>query len=105
MGYIEDSFYNQQILNKSKFNYETELIIEFDHFINLVRKIRFEVGKTKSILKLVIISSKKIKWIEDNIFLINSIFNFSKIEYLKSYKAKDHKVIVISGIKFILEIN
>ncbi len=103
LGYIEDSFYNQQILNKSKFNYETELIIEFDHFINLVRKIRFEVGKTKSILKLVIISSKKIKWIEDNIFLINSIFNFSKIEYLKSYKAKDHKVIVISGIKFILK--
>ena len=102
LGFIKDSLYTQFINSESRINYENRTINDFDSFINLIRKIRFEIGDSKSKFRLIIISERKVKWIDDNIFLIDSIFKFNDIQYNKK-RNKNDKVLVVSGTKLALE--
>jgi len=46
----------------------------------------------------------KINWIDENIFLLTSIFKFESIEYKKEIinENKNHKILVIFGLKLII---
>ncbi len=103
LGYIKLSFYEQQINLKPDLVFEKKVSNDFEYVIDLLRKIRFEIGKTHSESNLVIISKKKVNWIDNNIFLINSIFKFNQIKYENSYDSKNQKVFIVSGLKFIIE--
>ncbi|MAI75755.1 MAG: valine--tRNA ligase [Rickettsiales bacterium] len=89
LGYIKNSYYSQ-LIDSEKFNYfKKKNVSDFNYFIELVKKIRFELSQNSSkSLKLFIISEKKINWIEQNLFLLNSIFNFNSVNYLKKDNSK-----------------
>tara|TARA_X000000950_G_scaffold289427_1_gene413287 strand:- start:4641 stop:7238 length:2598 start_codon:yes stop_codon:yes gene_type:complete len=103
LGYIKNSYYSQ-LIDSEKFNYfKKKNVSDFNYFIELVKKIRFELSQNGSkSLKLFIISEKKINWIEQNLFLLNSIFNFNSVNYLKKDNSKK-KIIIVKNIKFILD--
>ena len=103
LGYIKNSYYNQ-LIDSEKFNYfKKRNVSGFNYFIELVKKIRFELSQNNSeSSKLFIISEKKINWIEQNLFLLNSIFNFNSVNYLKKDNSKK-KIIIVKNIKFILD--
>ncbi len=103
LGYIKNSYYSQLICLE-KFNYfKKKNFSDFNYFIELVKKIRFELSQNSSkSSKLFIISEKKINWIEQNLFLLNSIFNFNSVNYLKKDNSKK-KIIIVKNIKFILD--
>ncbi len=104
LGFIKNSFFNELIKTDSKLTHEKETIIEFNNFIELLKKIRFEIGNIKKLkFNLIIISKNKIHWIDKNIFLINSIFRFNEVKYKEKCDENNNKVIVVSGLKFILE--
>ena len=102
LGYIEQSYFNEQI-NKKKNYVENQTVKEFEYFIELVKKIRFEKNNFHNKqLKLLIFSKHKIKWIEENIFLLQSIFDFEEIIYAKEgYSEK--KILIVKNVKFILD--
>ena len=103
LGYIKNSYYSQ-LIDSEKFNYfKKRNVSGFNYFIELVKKIRFELNQNSSkSSKLSIISEKKINWIEQNLFLLNSIFNFNSVDYLKKDNSKK-KIIIVKNIKFILD--
>ena len=103
LGYIKNSYYSQ-LIDSEKFSYfKKRNVSDFNYFIELVKKIRFELSQNSSkSLKLFIISEKKINWIEQNLFLLNSIFNFNSVNYLKKDNSKK-KIIIVKNIKFILD--
>lgn len=103
LGYIKNSYYSQ-LIDSEKFNYfKKRNVSGFNYFIELVKKIRFELSQNNSkSSKLFIISEKKINWIEQNLFLLNSIFNFNSVNYLKKDNSKK-KIIIVKNIKFILD--
>ena len=103
LGYIKHSYYSQ-LIDSEKFNYfKKRNVSDFNYFIELVKKIRFELNQNSSkSSKLSIISEKKINWIEQNLFLLNSIFNFNSVDYLKKDNSKK-KIIIVKNIKFILD--
>ena len=49
--------------------------------LDVIKKIRFEIGNNKSKFSLFILSKKKVIWIDKNIFLLTSIFKFESVEY------------------------
>ena len=103
LGYIKHSYYSQ-LIDSEKFNYfKKRNVSDFNYFIELVKKIRFELNQNSSkSSKLSIISEKKINWIEQNLFLLNSIFNFNSVNYLKKDNSKK-KIIIVKNTKFILD--
>ena len=103
LGYIKNSYYSQ-LIDSEKFNYfKKRNVSGFNYFIELVKKIRFELSQNNSkSSKLFIISEKKINWIEQNLFLLNSIFNFNSVNYLKKDNSKK-KIIIVKNTKFILD--
>ena len=104
LGFIEDSFYNVKLNIDLNFKFKSEEINDFKKFIELIKKIRFEIGNNKSNFSLFILSKEKINWIDKNIFLLTSIFQFESIEYKKEIinEIKNHKTLVIFGLKFII---
>ncbi len=103
LGYIKDSFYDHPI-DLDKFNkFEKKNVLDFNYFIELVKKIRFEFGQNRfESPKLLIFSKKQINWIDKNTFLLASIFKFSSISYVKEDYSKK-KTIIVKNIKFILD--
>ena len=102
LGYIEKSYFNEQI-NKKKNYVEKKTVKEFEYFIELVKKIRFEKNNFQNKqLKLLIVSENKVKWIEANIFLLRSIFDFEEIKYVKE-GSSEKKILIVKNIKFILD--
>ena len=77
---------------------------DFKRFIELIKKIRFEIGSNKSRFSLYIFSEEKVMWIDENIFLLTSIFKFESVEYKKKIinETKNSKILVIFGLKFII---
>ena len=62
------------------------------------KKIRFEIGNNKSRFSLYILSEEKVMWIDENIFLLTSIFKFESVEYKKKIinETKNSKILVDS---------
>ena len=104
LGYIKNSFFDELIDRDVKFNHNKDIIIEFTKFIDLIKKIRIELnGEKPEKFKFFINSKKKIRWIDANLFLLNSIFKFIKIEYALNSSGNDNNVLVVSGVRFLLE--
>ncbi len=104
LGYIKDSYFNESLIDDLKIIKRKKTISDFNSFIELIKKIRVELGnKQKNASTLIILSSKKIQWLDDNFFLINSIFNFNTIKYQTKIIDKNKKIIVVSGVKLFLE--
>ena len=104
LGYIKKTFFNELLNKDFKTTVEKENIEDFKLLIELIKKIRIEIGSDKrSYVLLTVLVSQKIKWIETNIFLLKSIFNFSEIKYNSKLNKKNKKIIVVSGVKFVLE--
>ena len=60
LGYIKKSFFNELINKDIKLIKDTKTIIEFNNFIEFLKKVRTEVGNTESVdSKLIILSKKK----------------------------------------------
>ena len=104
LGFIEDSFYKAKLNIDLNFKFNSEEIDNFKKLIELIKKIRFEIGNNKSNFSLFILSEYKINWIDENIFLLTSIFKFKSIEYKKKIidEIKNHKILVIFGLKLII---
>ena len=83
LGFIEDSFYKTNLHIDLKFKFKSKEIDDFKKFIELIKKIRFEIGNNKSRFSLYILSEEKVMWIDENIFLLTSIFKFEYVEYKK----------------------
>jgi len=104
LGFIEDSFYKAKLNIDLNFKFNSEEIDNFKKLIELIKKIRFEIGNNKSNFSLFILSEYKINWIDENIFLLTSIFKFESIEYKKEIinENENHKILVIFGLKLII---
>ena len=104
LGFIEDSFYKTNLHIDLKFKFKSKEIDDFKKFIELIKKIRFEIGNNKSRFSLYILSEEKVMWIDENIFLLTSIFKFESVEYKKKIinETKNSKILVIFGLKFII---
>ena len=104
LGFIEDSFYNTKLNVDLNFNFSSKKIDDFKKFIELIQKIRFEIGNNKSNFSLLILSEDKINWIDEHVFLLTSIFKFESIEYKKNVisETKNHKILVIFGLKLMI---
>ena len=104
LGFIEDSFYKTNLHIDLKFKFKSKEIDDFKKFIELIKKIRFEIGNNKSRFSLYILSEEKVMWIDENIFLLTSIFKFEYVEYKKKIinENKNSKILVIFGLKFII---
>ena len=104
LGFIEDSFYKTNLHIDLKLKFNSKEIDDFKNFIELIKKIRFEIGNDKSRFSLYILSEEKVNWIDKNIFLLNSIFKFESVEYKKKIinETKNSKLLVIFGLKFII---
>ncbi len=104
LGFIEDSFYETKLNINLDFKFKSKEIDDFKKFIELIKKIRFEIGNNKSRFSLSILSEDKVQWIEKNIFLLTSIFKFESIEYKNKIvnKTKNNKTLVMLGLKFVL---
>ena len=104
LGFIEDSFYNTKLNVDLNFNFSSKKIDDFKKFIELIQKIRFEIGNNKSNFSLLILSEDKINWIDEHVFLLTSIFKFESIEYKKNIisETKNHKILVIFGLKLMI---
>ena len=75
--------FHEQI-NKKRIMLKRKTVKEFEYFIELVKKIRFEKNNFQNKqLKLLIVFENKVKWIEATIFLLRSIFDFEEIKYVK----------------------
>ncbi len=104
LGYIKKTFFNELLNKDLKTTIEKDNNEDFRLLIELIKKIRSEIGGDKrSYVLLTVLVSQKIKWIEKNIFLLKSIFNFSEIKYNSNLNKKNKKIIVVSGVKFLLE--
>ena len=104
LGYIKKTFFNELLNKDLKTTIEKDNNEDFRLLIELIKKIRSEIGgDKKSYVLLTVLVSQKIKWIEKNIFLLKSIFNFSEIKYNSNLNKKNKKIIVVSGVKFLLE--
>ena len=101
---IKDSFYNAKLNIDLNFKFNSKEIDDFKKFIQLIKKIRFEIGNSRSKFRLFILSEDKINWIDENIFLLTSIFKFESIEYKKQIinEIKNYKTLVIFGLKIII---
>ncbi len=104
LGFIQDSFFETKLHVDLKFKFKSKEIDDFKKFIELIKKIRFEIGNNKSRFSLYILSEEKVMWIDKNIFLLTSIFKFESVEYEKKIinKTKHSKILVIFGLKFII---
>ena len=102
LGYINESFFDEQISLNLKIDYKKNEVDDFSKFIQLIKTLRIEIIGNSEESELFILSNKKIKWIEDNILLIRLIFKFRDINYKKDHLHKSQKIFVISGVKFIL---
>ena len=104
LGYIKKTFFNELLNKDLKTTIGKDNNEDFRLLIELIKKIRSEiVGDKRSYVLLTVLVSQKIKWIETNIFLLKSIFNFSEIKYNSKLNKKNKKIIVVSGVKFVLE--
>ena len=104
LGFIEDSFYKTNLHIDLKFKVKSKEIGDFKKLIELIKKIRFEIGNNKSNFSLYILSEDRVMWIDENIFLLTSIFKFQSVEYKKKVinETKNSKILVIFGLKFII---
>ncbi len=103
LKYVNKSIYEELIDFSGLEQIKTEAndIKGFNSIIELIKKIRLEIDdKKKDNLKLNIFSEERVKWLENNKFLINSFFNFKEIKYVKLEKELGENVFVVSGIKF-----
>ena len=103
LGFSQESLFFKKInkINDNK-NFRVREINEFEKIIKLIKKIRIEATdeiNKKIQISLIIISNKKISWIEKNKELLKFIFNFKKIEYNQKIK---NRVFLSSSIKFSL---
>ena len=60
LGFIEDSFYNEKLRIDLNFKFKSKEIDDFKKFIELIKKLRFEIGTNKSKFSLFILSEEKI---------------------------------------------
>ncbi len=102
LGYINESFFDEQISLNLKLDFKKSEVDDFSKFIQLIKALRVEIIGNSEEIQLLVLSNKEIKWIEDNILLIRLIFKFKDISYKKVHSKDNQKTFVISGVKFVL---
>ena len=100
LGYTTKSLFDNKFVTVKSKLVQKSKVAEFKKIIQLLRNLRSITEGKKQTISLVIVNSKKVKWIESNKELIISFFNLSSLEY--DIKTKDNIDFISSGIKFIL---
>ena len=100
LGYTTKSLFDNKFVTVKSKLVQKSKVAEFKKIIQLLRDLRSITEGKKQTISLVIVNSKKVKWIESNEELIISFFNLSSLEY--DIKTKDNIDFISSGIKFII---
>ncbi len=101
LDYTKRTLYEELIDNKKfkKMKTANNNFSGFNSVIELIKKCRIEINDKKQKNPILnIFSKKKIKWLEENKFLINSFFNFKDIKYIK--KEIGENPFIVSNVKF-----
>ena len=105
MHYINGSLYDQEINKKKNKTINKKKILEFEKIVELIKQIRFDLDGEKNKenkISLNVFSKKKIPWVDQNFFLLKSMFNFNEIKYDNTLNGLKKSIFVVSGLKFSL---
>ena len=105
LNYINGSLYDQEINKKKNKTINKKKILEFEKIVELIKQIRFDLDGEKNKenkISLNVFSKKKIPWVDQNFFLLKSMFNFNEIKYDNTLNGLKKSIFVVSGLKFSL---